>query len=79
MSDAWGDGAAGLWIDLSETEFMDSTGIHLMLDTVRRLSALNRRVAIICPAGRIRRVLDISGAASVLPLYDDRASAHQAA
>lgn len=79
VNGALGDGAAELWIDLSQTEFMDSTGIHLMIDTARRLDAQNRRVAIICPQGRIRRVLDISGAASVPPLFDDRSSAHQAA
>jgi anti-sigma B factor antagonist len=79
VNGALGDGAAELWIDLSQTEFMDSSGIHLMIDTARRLAAQNRRVAIICPQGRIRRVLDISGAANVLPLFDDRSSADQAA
>ena len=72
------NGAAELWIDLSGTEFMDSTGVHLMLETRRRVVALNRQMAIICPRGRIRRLLDVSGASRLLPLFEDRTSAHQA-
>jgi anti-anti-sigma factor len=72
-------GAAELWIDLSRTEFMDSSGVHLMLDTERRLVELNRRMVIICPHGQIRRILDVTGAADILPLFDDRTAAHQAA
>jgi anti-sigma B factor antagonist len=72
------DGAAEVWIDLSRTDFMDSSGIHLMLETERRLAGLNRRMAIICPRGQIRRVFEVSGTAGVLPMFEDRTSAHQA-
>jgi anti-sigma B factor antagonist len=72
-------GASELWIDLSETDFMDSSGLHLLLDTRSRMAQLNRRLAVICPAGCVRRLFDISGAAAALPLYEDRAAAHRAA
>jgi anti-sigma B factor antagonist len=78
VNGAVGGGAAELWIDLSETTFMDSSGVHLMIETRRRLAELNRRLAIICPPGPIRRVLDLAGASGILPLFHDRSSAHHA-
>src|SRR3954467_12346158 len=44
-------GALELWIDLTPTSFMDSSGLHALLDADARASALNRRLAVICPAG----------------------------
>jgi anti-anti-sigma factor len=68
-----------LWIDLSETEFMDSSGLHLLIDTRRRAAELGRRLAIICPDGRVRRVFEVAGVAEALPLYGDSDSAQHAA
>ena len=44
-------GAAELWIDLTHTRFMDSSGLHVLLDTRSRVRDLNRQLAIICPPG----------------------------
>ena len=71
-------GAAELWIDLTQTLFMDSSGLHVLLDTRSRVRDLNRQLAIICPPGPVRRLFDIAGVAERLPLYDDRAAAHRA-
>jgi anti-anti-sigma factor len=72
-------GALDLWIDLSTTEFMDSSGLHVLLEARRATQQLNRRLAIICPRGFIRRVFEVAGLADHLPLFDDRAAAHRAA
>ena len=74
---AVGSGALDLWIDLSATTFIDSSGLHLLLDANRRAHELRRRLAIVCPPGTVRRVFDIAGVADALPLYDDLASAHR--
>jgi anti-anti-sigma factor len=71
-------GALELWLDFSSTEFMDSTGLHLLLETQTRLDSLSRRLAVICPRGPVRRVLELAGMAERVPLYDDRAAAHRA-
>jgi anti-sigma B factor antagonist len=71
-------GATDLWIDLTDTRFMDSSGLHLLLETRSRVRDLNRRLAIICPPGFVRRVFDIAGVSEHLPIYDDRAAAHHA-
>jgi anti-anti-sigma factor len=62
-----------VWVDLTDVEFMDSTGITALL-TGNREGAL----VIICPPGPARRVLEISGVDGVLRLRDDRGSAAQA-
>lgn len=83
LSDAIGvalsDGAAELWIDLTDTQFMDSSGLHALLDTRQKAAALNRRFAIVCPAGPVRRVFELAGVLDQLPVFDDRAAAHRAA
>jgi anti-sigma B factor antagonist len=79
VDEALSHGAVELWIDLSRTDFMDSTGLHLLLDTRRRTRDLNRRLAVICPRGSVRRLVEIAGVDHLLRLYDDRATAHCAA
>ena len=79
VDDALEVGALEFWLDLSESEFMDSAGLHLLVETQLRLRLLNRRLAVICGAGPVRRLLEQAGAAGDLPLYHDRAAAHRAA
>jgi anti-sigma B factor antagonist len=73
---ALADGALDLWIDLSSVSFMDSSGLRLLGDLSRRLLQLNRRLAIICPRGPVRRVFEIAGVSDMLPLFDELAAAH---
>lgn len=76
---AVGEGATEIWLDLTPTEFMDSTGLHLLLEARQRLADLNRRLSIICPPGCVRRLFEVTAADLVLTLFDDRAAAHLAA
>jgi anti-anti-sigma factor len=61
---------AELTIDLCETEFMDSSGLHVLVDAYREARRLDRRLAIVCPPGPVRRLFDLTGLAGVLPLSD---------
>jgi|tagenome__1003787_1003787.scaffolds.fasta_scaffold20958605_7 anti-sigma B factor antagonist len=70
-------GALELWIDLTPTAFMDSSGVHVLLAAQRRLCELNRRFAVICPEGCIRRLFEATGVTCQLRLYLDRAQAHR--
>ena len=79
IDEALGSGAAELWIDLGRLDFMDSSGLHTLHDARRRTAALNRRLAVICPAGPVRRLFDIAGLGEHVPLYPDRAAAHRGA
>ena len=46
-------------VDLRDTDFMDSTGLHILLDGQRDLIREKRRLAIVCPDGKVRRILEL--------------------
>jgi anti-sigma B factor antagonist len=73
-----GAGALELWVDLTGTSFLDSSGVHALLQGHRRALELNRRLVVICPDGSPRRVLELVGAVGHLPVFRDRAAAHRA-
>ena len=74
ISAALGSGAAELCIDLTDVEFIDSSGLHVLVDAWSEVQRLRRRMAIVSPPGRIRRVFEIASLADLLPLRDDAAS-----
>lgn len=76
LTEAAASGCAEIWLDLSDVEFMDSTGITAIIDTRSRLDG--RRFALICPGGPVRRVLDIAGVERAIPIHDSRSAAHSA-
>jgi anti-sigma B factor antagonist len=65
---AMGGRPAELWIDLSPTTFIDSTGLHVLLDIRQRFAGA---LAIVCPPGHLRRVFEIAGLTETLPLCHD--------
>ncbi len=52
-------GADALTIDLSGLDFMDSTGLGIVLDADVRASAAGRRLVVVPGDGEARRVLDL--------------------
>jgi anti-sigma B factor antagonist len=63
-------------LDLSEVSFMDSTGVHLLLETLQRLKLQNRRLAIACcESGQVHRLLALVGLLDALSVYRSRESA----
>jgi anti-sigma B factor antagonist len=69
-------GARELCVDLGATTFMDSSGLNVLFDSQVRAEALQRRLAIVCPTGSVRRLFEVTGFADRLPLFDDLATAH---
>jgi anti-sigma B factor antagonist len=70
-------GALEVWLDLGQTEFMDSSGLKVVLGLRRRVDELRRRLAIVCPLGRVRRVFELAGVDSALPLHTSLADAQR--
>jgi len=58
-------------VDLSETEFVSSAGLHALMRDRRE------SLAIVCPPGNVRRVLDIVQADLLLPIFSDLDTATQ--
>jgi anti-sigma B factor antagonist len=63
-------------LDLSEVPFMDSTGVHVLVDAIRRLTPQNRRLAIACrEGGQVHRLLALTGLLDTLAVHYSRRSA----
>jgi anti-anti-sigma factor len=61
--------AAGVVIDLTETTYLDSSGVHLVFDMAERLSGRQQRLALAVPeSSRIRRVLDLVNVQATVPV-----------
>jgi anti-sigma B factor antagonist len=53
-------GATDVVVDLRETVFIDSAGVHVLLKAKRRLARRSRELTVIVGPGPVRRVLELS-------------------
>lgn len=60
-----------LILDLSELEFMDSSGVAVLVNTERRARLLGSTVVLVAPQRPVSRVLQICGLDRYLPVFDD--------
>jgi anti-sigma B factor antagonist len=69
-------GSGPVVTDLSEVPFMDSTGVHVLVDTHQQLKPQNRRLAIACREhGQIHKLLALVGLLDTLTVHRSRESA----
>ncbi len=59
-------------VDLSDCNFIDSTGLSLLVETKRRLSEDDRRFGVCCPDADVRRLLELTGIDQAVGLFDTR-------
>ena len=62
-------------IDLSDLEFLDSSGLSVLLRARALLGRDERGLAVICPPGTVRRLFEIAGVRDLLFLFDSREEA----
>jgi anti-sigma B factor antagonist len=62
----------GVFIDLTDCEFIDSTGLSLLVEANRRLTTGGRGFAVCCPRTEVRRLLELTGIDGAIGLYDSR-------
>src|SRR6266536_2790941 len=62
---------AMLVLDLRGLTFMDSSGLRVLIDTWNELKLGDRRLSIVVePTGLVRRVLEVSGCDTILPVVE---------
>jgi anti-sigma B factor antagonist len=66
------DGAKQLVIDLTQTGFMDSSGLGVLVGAMKRLRQGGGSVDVVAPDDGIKRLFDLAGLTSVFPIYDSR-------
>ena len=67
-----GDQAGGVLVDLSDCNFIDSTGLSLLVETKRQLSEDERRFGVCCADVDVRRLLELTGIDQAVGLFDTR-------
>ena len=68
-------------VDLSDLDFLDSTGVSVFVRARALLGRDERPLLIICPPGPARRIFEITGIIDLFAFYDSRehaAAAHAA-
>jgi anti-sigma B factor antagonist len=66
------DSVGAFIIDLSDLDFIDSSGLHVLLRARGLLSREDRQLGVVCPFGPVRRVLELSGLSDQFALYPSR-------
>lgn len=65
-----GSGAELLVIDLRELEFMDSTGLSIIVSAHQRLAEEGCKLSLVKGSPQVQRLLDLTGVADRLRLVD---------
>lgn len=61
IDNCFSDDAKRLVVDLSESSFMDSTGLKALVMANRRFDESGRSFAVAVPGGPVARLIDLSG------------------
>jgi anti-sigma B factor antagonist len=73
------EGALGVVVDLAAVTFIDSSALGVLVGGARRTAELRRELMIVCPAGSVARVLEITGLNRAFAIYATREEALDAA
>ena len=58
-------------VDATELDFMDSTGLGVVMGALKRLKESGGTLKIAGARGPVRRVLEVTGLDRVIPLFED--------
>jgi anti-anti-sigma factor len=68
-------GRGPLVIDLTALNFIDSTGLSVLLNAKRRLTRRGRGFALVCPPGHVYRILEVTQLLDTLDCHASREDA----
>jgi anti-sigma B factor antagonist len=69
LADLVSAGQSRLAIDLSEVEFMDSTGLGVLIGGLKRCKEAGGSLALVAPPEPVFKVLSITGLDKVFPIH----------
>jgi anti-sigma B factor antagonist len=67
-----GDGATHVVVDLTETTFIDSTGLGVLIRGVERLTTEGGHLAVVCVDPNMVKVFEVTGLDRVFTIYATR-------
>ncbi|MFG3040602.1 STAS domain-containing protein [Streptomyces sp. NPDC048330] len=75
LTDQLGQGRRHLVLDLSALDFMDSSGLNVLIRVVHKARAAGGDLYLTAPTPAVRRILEITGVTSAVPPHDGLAEA----
>jgi anti-sigma B factor antagonist len=64
------DGHHQLIVDMTKVEFLDSTGLGVLVGGLKRVRSHDGSLALVCNQERILKIFRITGLTKVFPIYD---------
>jgi anti-sigma B factor antagonist len=68
-------GASNIVVDLTDTTFIDSTTLGVLVSGLKRLRPAGGRLALVVTDRNIRKIFEITGLDRVFPILEDREAA----
>lgn len=65
------DGNVHLIVDLSPVDFIDSTGLGVLVGTLKRVREADGELALVIPQERILKLFDITGLSKIFTIHSD--------
>ena len=75
LNDAIAGGKTGVVIDMTGVDFIDSTGLSVLLNALRLTGQRQGRLALVCTNRTVLRLFQITGLEDTFDIFDDRAEA----
>jgi anti-sigma B factor antagonist len=72
LLDVIGDGGKEVVVDFSNTTFIDSTTLGVLVGGVKRLRAQDGRLSLVCSDRNITKIFEITGLDRVFTIYPTR-------
>jgi anti-anti-sigma factor len=72
------DSVGAFVVDLCDVDFLDSSGVNVLLRARAVLGQAERTLVIVCPPGAARRIFEVAGIADLLALFASRDEAADA-
>ena len=75
LSDVVESGKTAIVLDMSDVEFIDSTGLSVLLNGLRLVGQRQGRLALVCTNPTVLRLFQITNLDSTFDIFDDRQKA----
>jgi anti-sigma B factor antagonist len=78
LYDHAGGDTASMVVDLTGVDFIDSTGLTVLVGTLKRLRERGATMALVCPHERVLRTFRVTALDRIFPIYPSVAAATHA-
>lgn len=75
LSSAIDSGNTAIVIDMSGVEFIDSTGLSVLLNGLRLVTQMHGRMALVCTNPTVLRLFQVTNLDETFDIFEDRAEA----